>query len=137
MTVCDPIHHRTAQPRYESDDDTDDGATQDNEFVANRIFDTIQPALAEFGFFRDRAALDQQIDDLGEGKQTQPDNNQGNPVHKVVDPEGVPILSDCRGIPDGPQHETNAGTDDALYRLVSRKHPHHGHSQDGQHKQLR
>jgi len=47
VTVSDPIHHRTAQSRYESDYDTDDGAAQDDEFMTDRIFDTIEPALPD------------------------------------------------------------------------------------------
>ena len=102
VTVGDPIHHRPAQTGYESDDDADDGAAQDNEFMAQRIFDTIQPALAEFGLFRNRAPLDQQIDDLGKGKQSQPDDDQGNPVHEVVDSEGIAVLGDRGCVPMAP-----------------------------------
>jgi hypothetical protein len=98
VTVGDPVHHRAAQARNESDDDTDGGAAQDDELVAQGVFESVQPALAEFGLFGNRAALDQQVDDLGEGKQTQSDDHQGNPVHEIVDPEGVPVLGDGRRV---------------------------------------
>ncbi len=137
MAIRDPVHHRSAQPGQKADNDTDDAAPQDDEFVSQRVLDAVQPSPPQGGGLRNRATLDQQIDDFRKGEQPQTHDHQGNAVHQVIDPEGVAIDRHGGGIAQGAQRQPQTRRQDAPDGPVPRQNPDHRHPQQRQHEKLR
>jgi hypothetical protein len=138
VAIGEPVHHGDSKAGDRPHPHADGAASDDQKPVLKCIFNTgessLELLLLHIG---DARAFDDQIDDLGNGKDTQSDGHQRNTVPEIKLAEGPAQASRLRIDADhahcqshGPGNQSFDGRSSAEYR-------HHRDAQNSHHEKLR
>ena len=137
MAVCEPVHHRCAEARYEAHPGPHGAATQHQEPVAKGVPDADGDAAG--GVFRhigDAGALDDEVGDLGYGEDSQAHGNEGNAVFEIGLVQCPAQDARLRITADGAHEQADDPYDEALEGTAAAQHRNHGDAQHAQHEEL-
>jgi hypothetical protein len=104
--------------------------------MLHHVFDTHEPAMTQADSFGDAPAFGQEIDDLGNAKNTQCHGDQRNAVEQVKLAEGITIDGIRGSGTDTAEQQAEAGCQAALERRAAGEKARERETEDAQHQQF-